>query len=195
MLIYEGVHTMRDDQRKPEEMVVYTRTGDKGKTSLFDQTSVYKDDPRVEAYGTIDELVSFIGLAKHYLKPEDAVTRKRLHDIQRRLFDVAAELATVDTVLLKRTITEEDVYELEDYIDEYLKHFDTPTYFIIPGDNIASAQFHICRTVARRAERQIVKVIKHEEINPMVLKYVNRLSDLLYTLSRYVEDNYEKVEF
>ncbi len=183
------------DTRTPEEMVIYTRTGDQGKTNLFDQTSVYKDDPRVEAYGTIDELVSFIGLAKHYIQVEDKETRKMLHDIQRKLFDVAAELATTDTVLLKTTITEEDVSYLEDRIDYYLQFFDTPKYFIIPGDNIASAQFHVCRTVARRSERQIVRVMKHEEINPNVLKYVNRLSDLLYALSRVVEDHYEKVIF
>lgn len=186
---------MRDDLRKPEEMVVYTRTGDKGRTNLFDQTSVFKDDPRVEAYGTIDELVSFIGLAKHYVKPSDENTRRLLHDIQRKLFDVCAELATVDTSLLKTTITEEDVYFLEDQIDAYLKYFETPEYFIIPGDNIASAHFHICRTVARRGERQIVKVMHHDALNENVLKYVNRLSDLMYTLSRYVEDNYEKVVF
>lgn len=186
---------MRNDNRKPEEMVIYTRTGDKGRTSLFDQTSVYKDDPRVEAYGTIDELVSFIGLAKHYVKEDDLRTRTMLHDIQRKLFDVCAELATKDTILLKTTITEDDVFELEDHIDYYLQFFETPEYFIIPGDNIQSAHFHICRTVARRAERQIVKIIKHEELNEHVLKYVNRLSDLMYALSRYVEDNYEKVIF
>ena len=186
---------MRDDKRTPEEMVIYTRTGDKGRTSLFDQTSVFKDDPRVEAYGTVDELVSFIGLAKHHVAPEDEKTRKLLHDIQRKLFDVCAELATVETALLKTTITEDDVFFLEDQIDSYLEFFETPEYFIIPGDNIPSAHFHICRTVARRAERQIVKVMKHEELNENVLKYVNRLSDLMYTLSRYVEDNYEKVIF
>lgn len=186
---------MRDDKRTPEEMVIYTRTGDKGRTSLFDQTSVFKDDPRVEAYGTVDELVSFIGLAKHQVNPSDEKTRKLLHDIQRKLFDVCAELATVETTLLKTTITEDDVFFLEDQIDSYLEFFETPEYFIIPGDNIPSAHFHICRTVARRAERQIVKVMKHEELNENVLKYVNRLSDLMYTLSRYVEDNYEKVVF
>lgn len=186
---------MRNDNRKPEEMVVYTRTGDKGKTSLFDLTSVFKDDPRIEAYGTLDELGSFIGLAKHYVEASDEDTRRLLHDIQRKLFDVCAELATIDTSLLKTTITQEDVDFLEEKIDHYLQFFETPTYFIIPGDNLASAHFHICRTVARRAERQIVKITHHDEINEHVLKYVNRLSDLMYTLSRYVEDHYEKVIF
>lgn len=186
---------MAEEQKKPEEMIIYTRTGDFGKTSLFDQTSVYKDDPRVEAYGSVDELGCFIGLAKHYIKEEDVETRRLLHDIQRKLFDVCAELATKETILLKTTITEEDVAYLENRIDYYLQFFDIPKYFIIPGDNIQSAHFHVCRTVARRAERQIVKIIKHEEINENVLKYVNRLSDLLYAISRYVEDHYEKVEF
>lgn len=186
---------MRNDQRKPEEMVIYTRTGDQGKTNLFDMTSVYKDDARVEAYGTIDELNSFIGMTKHYIKPEDVRTRTMLHDIQRKLFDVGAELATIETYLLKVTITEDDVFNLEDQIDYYLQYFETPTYFILPGDNKASAWLHICRTVCRRAERQIVKVGKHEDINPNLVKYVNRLSDLMYALSRVVEDQYEKIEF
>lgn len=186
---------MTEEQKKPEDMIIYTRTGDYGKTNLFDQTSVYKDDPRVEAYGTVDELVSFIGLAKHYIKEDDTETRRLLHDIQRKLFDVCAELATKETVLLKTTITEEDVAYLENRIDHYLQFFDTPKYFIIPGDNLQSAHFHVCRTVARRAERQIVRIMKHEELNPQVLKYVNRLSDLLYAISRYVEDHYEKVIF
>lgn len=186
---------MKDDKRTPEEMIIYTRTGDQGKTNLFDTTSVYKDDPRVEAYGTIDELNSFIGMTKHLIKSEDERTRSLLHGIQRKLFDVGAELATVETYLLKTTITEDDVYFLEDQIDHYLNYFEPPTYFIIPGDNQVSAWLHICRTVCRRAERQIVRIMKHDEINPHVLKYVNRLSDLMYALSRYVEDNYERVEF
>jgi cob(I)alamin adenosyltransferase len=184
---------MRVDNRNPEEMVVYTRTGDAGKTSLYDTTNVYKDEPRVEAYGTIDELNSFIGVAKHHI--QDTKTAKLLHDIQRKLFDVGAELATVDLTILKSVVTQEDVDYLEETIDDYLKTFEAPNYFIIPGDNLASAHLHVCRTVCRRAERLIVSLYKREDISDALLKYVNRLSDLFYTLSRYVEDNYEKVEF
>ncbi len=181
------------DNRKPEEMVVYTRTGDKGKTSLYDTKNVYKDDIRVEAYGTIDELNSALGIAKHYI--EDEKIQDLIHGIQRKLFDVGAELATEDTSILITHIEEADVEFLENTIDYYLQYFDTPDYFIIPGDNLASAYLHLARTVCRRAERHIVTLIHTESINDQVLIYVNRLSDLIYTLSRYVEDNFERVWF
>jgi len=181
------------DNRKLEDMVVYTRTGDKGKTSLYDTTDVYKDDIRVEAYGTIDELNSSLGVAKHYI--EDEKVQDLIHGIQRKLFDVGAELATEDTSILITRIEEEDVKFLEDTIDHYLQFFDTPDFFIIPGDNLASAYLHMARTICRRAERHIVSLIHTEAINEQVLIYVNRLSDLIYTLSRYVEDNYDRVWF
>ncbi len=181
------------DTRKPEEMVVYTRTGDKGKTSLYDTTNVYKDDIRVEAYGTIDELNSALGIAKHYI--DDEKIQDLIHGIQRKLFDVGAELATEDTSILITEIEASDVEFLENTIDYYLQFFDTPDYFIIPGDNLASAYLHLARTICRRAERHIVTLIHTEEINEQVLIYVNRLSDLIYTLSRYVEDNFDRVWF
>lgn len=183
----------KDDKRKPEEMIVYTRTGDKGKTSLFDSIGVFKDDIRVESYGTIDELNSIIGVAKHYVDDKD--TRSLLHRIQRKLFDVGAELATVDTSILATTIIQEDIDFLENTIDHYLQFFEPPKYFIIPGDNLQSAYLHVARTVCRRAERHMVTLSHKEDINPLLIKYVNRLSDLFYTLSRFVEDNYEIVEF
>lgn len=183
----------KNDTRKPEEMVVYTRTGDKGRTSLFDKIDVYKDDLRVECYGTIDELNSYIGLTKHYISDEK--TASLLHKLQRKLFDVGAELATVDTSILNTTIVQEDIDFLEETIDYYLNYFEPPKFFIIPGDNMQSAYLHICRTVCRRAERLMVKLSRDEEINLLLIKYVNRLSDLFYSLSRFVEDNYENVVF
>lgn len=184
---------MREDNRKLEEMVIYTRTGDKGKTNLYDTVGVYKDDPRVDAYGTVDELNSAMGVAKHYVK--DPKVSQKIHAIQRKLFDVGAELATVDTSILKTVITEEDVTDLEETIDYYLQFFETPTYFIMPGDNLSSAYLHLARTVCRRAERLIVRIIRQEPLNEQVLIYINRLSDLLYTFSRYEETAFEKVEF
>lgn len=183
----------KDDNRKLDEMVVYTRTGDKGKTSLFDSIDVYKDNKRVECYGTIDELNSFIAIAKHHISDEK-VTAK-LHKIQRKLFDVGAELATVDTSILATVIVQEDIDDIEREIDHYLQYFEPPKFFIIPGDNVQSAYLHICRTVCRRAERLMVKLAREEDINELLVKYVNRLSDLFYTYSRYVEDNYENVVF
>ncbi len=107
------------DNRKPEDMIVYTRTGDKGKTSLYDTTNVYKDNIRVEAYGTIDELNSALGIAKHYI--DDHKVQDLIHGIQRKLFDVGAELATEDTSILITRIEEDDVKFLEDTIDHYLQ--------------------------------------------------------------------------
>lgn len=184
---------MRKDNRSSEEMIIYTRTGDQGKTNLYDDVGRYKDEPRIEAYGTIDELNSVLAVCKHHI--EDSNMRSEIHDIQRKLFDVGAQLATEDTTILKTTITQEDVDALEYTIDRYLAYFDSPEYFIIPGDNLASAYLHLARTVCRRAERRIVTVMHHDDVSPVVLKYVNRLSDLLYTYSRFCEDNFEKVEF
>lgn len=184
---------MRKDNRSHEEMIIYTRTGDHGKTNLYDDVERYKDEPRIEAYGTIDELNSALAICKHYINEESI--RKEIHDIQRKLFDVGAELATMDTSILKTTIIQEDIDQLEYTIDRYLKTFETPEYFIIPGDNLASAHLHMARTICRRAERRIVTIMHRDDLNPLVLKYINRLSDLIYTYSRYVEDNYEKVDF
>ncbi len=173
--------------------IIYTKIGDKGRTSLFDATEIFKDDSRVEAYGTVDELNALLGICKHYIK--DGPTQKFLHDVQRRLFDVGAELATVDTSILMRTIEAEDVEGIEHEIDRLLAFFEIPEYFVIPGDNIESGYFHLARTVCRRAERRIIHLAHEETINPEVIRYINRLSDYLYSLSRYVEDNYEKVTF
>lgn len=174
-------------------MRVYTKTGDKGKTSLYDSKRVFKDSIRVESYGTIDELNSYLGLTKNFI--EDEKMHKLIHGIQRKLFDVAAELATEDKSKLKFEMTEEDVKFLENKIDEYLDMVKTPDHFIIPGAGKAAGFMHVSRTICRRAERRIISLAREADVNEHLLKYVNRLSDLLYSLSRYIEDEFEEVEF
>ena len=129
-------------------MKIYTKQGDKGSTSLIGGTKIEKDSIRVEAYGTIDELNSYIGLCVNYLeKDEDKEVLKKINE------------------------------------------------FIVPGTSICSANLHIARTVCRRAERRILTLSREDRINPILLKYVNRLSDLLYILARYSEEEIIPVKF
>lgn len=174
-------------------MSIYTETGDRGQTSLFDNKRVDKDDLRVESYGTIDELNSWLGLAKNFVEDSDMVNL--IHQIQRRLFDIGAELATEEESKRPVMIKEEDVTFLEKEIDKYLERIKKPDHFIIPGAGKTSAMLHVARTVCRRGERRIISLSKEANINPHLIKYVNRLSDLIYILSRCTEDDYEEVNF
>ncbi|NLX60927.1 MAG: cob(I)yrinic acid a,c-diamide adenosyltransferase [Tissierellia bacterium] len=174
-------------------MSIYTRTGDKGTTSLFDNKRVPKDHIRVESYGTVDELVSFLGLAKNYM--EDEKIYALIEQIQNKLFTVAANLATEDKDKIKYHIVEEDIEFLEGKIDEYMNKIGNPTGFIVPGSGIKSGYLHVCRTICRRAERRIITLSSHEDIDPLVVKYVNRLSDLLYAIARYLEEGEVKVDY
>lgn len=174
-------------------MSVYTKTGDKGQTSLFDNKRVDKDDIRVESYGTIDELNTLLGLSKNYIRDEEIY--RLIHKIQRKLFDVGAELATEDENKKTVTIKEDEVIFLEKEIDKYTEKIKKPDHFIVPGAGKASAFLHVARTVCRRAERRIITLSKEVQVNPHLIKYVNRLSDLIYILSRYIEDGFEEVNF
>ncbi|WIV13025.1 cob(I)yrinic acid a,c-diamide adenosyltransferase [Proteiniborus sp. MB09-C3] len=174
-------------------MSVYTKTGDKGQTSLFDNKRVDKDDIRVESYGTIDELNTLLGLSKNYIRDEEIY--RLIHQIQRKLFDVGAELATEDENKKPATIKEDEVIFLEKEIDKYTEKIKKPDHFIVPGAGKASAFLHVARTVCRRAERRIITLSKEVQVNPHLIKYVNRLSDLIYILSRYIEDGFEEVNF
>ena len=173
-------------------MRIYTKTGDKGQTSLFDGTRVDKDDLRVECYGTLDELNSYIGLCGVYAKGDD---KKILMDIQSKMFSVCAELATREEGKYKNVVVEDDINILENLIDGYINKIDKVDAFIVPGTNVLSANLHIARTICRRAERRIYSLSKIEKINPYLLKYINRLSDLLYSIARFNEDDLIYVEF
>ena len=173
-------------------MKIYTKTGDKGKTSLFDGNRVDKDDLRVECYGTLDELNSYIGLCSVHAKDCD---KKILRDIQLKMFSVSAELATREECKYKNIVVEEDIDILENLIDEYINKIDEVDAFIVPGSSVLSANLHIARTICRRAERRIYSLSKIEKINALLLKYINRLSDLLYAIARFNETELIYVQY
>lgn len=176
-------------------LMIYTKTGDKGMTSLYDGERVSKDSIRVESYGTIDELNSSLGLARNYC--EDEAIMEIIFKIQRILFNVAGELATQDPEQFPERISESDTSWLEEIIDKYLGMMDQEEFFhfIIPGSNLFSASMHVARTVCRRAERRILTLAEEAPIRSELVKYVNRLSDTLYALARYSETELNKVDF
>ncbi len=163
-------------------MKFYTRTGDKGETSLMYGRRVYKDDERVECLGSIDELNSFIGLASAYIKDEKI--KEILTAIQRELYYVGAEVAdpTGKTFLLE----EKHLLELERKIDEFSSHIRPLEHFVVPGGSIPACYLHICRTACRRAERSLVKLYRKEKIRELLLSYMNRLSSFFFVLALYI---------
>ncbi len=158
---------------------IYTRTGDDGTTGLGDGHRVAKDSPRVEAYGTVDELNSCIGvlLAVNGL-PEKA--RRCLIDVQHELFDMGGELCIPG----HRAILAQQVSRLEQELDDFNDALPPLKEFILPGGGPGAAACHVARTVARRAERRVWALARTETLNPEVMKYLNRLSDLLFVLAR-----------
>ena len=167
---------------------VYTKRGDKGETDLLGGSAARKDSLKVESYGCIDETSSFIGLARYYTK--NKVIKERLKEIQNKLLVLGGFLASDDKgkEMMKDQIKEEDIKLLEEYIDEYNQKLPPLTHFILPGDDEVAAHFHVARTVVRRAERRIVSLAAQEDLNPLIQKYVNRLSDLMFVLARYSEE-------
>ncbi|MDR0550517.1 MAG: cob(I)yrinic acid a,c-diamide adenosyltransferase [Spirochaetaceae bacterium] len=165
-------------------MNVYTKTGDKGETSLFGGERVQKDDPRVWCYGTVDEANSLLGLV--HAQIEYADLRSQVRSIQQKLFILAAELASDEKGLakLKERITEEDIRFLENLIDEYTGNFGKVFSFSVPGETPVSALFHVARTVVRRAERHAVSAMRTAPLPELSLKYLNRLSDALFIMAK-----------
>jgi cob(I)alamin adenosyltransferase len=160
---------------------VYTRTGDEGETSLVDGSRVSKDDLRVTAFGEVDELNCVLGLARAWNEePEIATILERL---QNHLFTVGADLATPPGTEVPR-VSEELVTELEGLIDRLLEELEPLKEFILPSGTSVGSALHLARVVARRAERAIVTLGRRENTNPEVLRYLNRLSDLLFVLAR-----------
>ncbi|WP_219837247.1 cob(I)yrinic acid a,c-diamide adenosyltransferase [Paenibacillus sp. R14(2021)] len=169
-------------------MKIYTKSGDKGQTSLVYGKRVSKNNVRVHAYGTCDEANSMIGLALAALGngEEWASFRQLLQIVQTKLFHVGAELSTPPLIKVAWPITDEDVRYLEEQIDEMDASLPPLTQFILPGGHLCGAALHAARTIVRRAERAAALVWKEEEINPIVLAYLNRLSDLLFVAARFV---------
>jgi cob(I)alamin adenosyltransferase len=166
---------------------IYTKTGDRGDTGLFGGGRVPKDDPRVEAYGDVDELNAWLGMvrAAETLPRVDEV----IAPIQRDLFSIGALLATPDLAkmhdhLTKAQIDDARISELEQAIDDCDRELEPLRAFILPGGTPKSAALHVARTVCRRAERRVITLQRDVEIPAIVVVYLNRLSDLLFTLAR-----------
>lgn len=163
---------------------VYTKTGDEGKTSLVGGTRVPKTHVRLEAYGTIDELNSFVGLLIREVKDEKLLSD--LTFIQHKLFSVGGCLASEEDSSKKTPIIiEEDVQRLENEMDRLEDFLPKLNRFVLPGGSEAAARAHICRTICRRAERRIYEVKADHYIDNLILKFVNRLSDFFFVMARY----------
>ena len=169
---------------------IYTRTGDAGETMLLGGRRVQKDDIRVEAFGTIDELNAVLGIARAELArnaQEFLHVDKLLGEIQHRLFDLGAELATPPPGQSSaRVVSDAEVATLEAAIDRHESSLEPLRAFILPGGTPAAAQLHLARCVCRRAERRLVHLAGREPVRGEVIRYLNRLSDLLFVLARSV---------
>ncbi len=172
---------------------IYTRTGDSGETSLFNGKRVLKNDPLIDALGTVDECNCAIGLAISYL-PEELcfdVVREQLETIQHGLFDLGASLATPRTTssankVEKTRFDDEEIAFLEQWIDEYVEELPPLTTFILPGGHPCGAALHLARGICRRAERLVISLQKEGIVSKNVVVYLNRLSDYLFTVSRHL---------
>jgi cob(I)alamin adenosyltransferase len=163
---------------------IYTKTGDAGETGLFGGGRVPKNDPRVCAYGDVDETNAAIGIAAA-LEPED-FSAAALQTIQRDLFTIGAELATPNAARARARIEAAAVSALENLIDAHEATLPALKNFILPGGTPKAAAFHLARTTCRRAERSVVALSREQDINPRIMHYLNRLSDLLFVLARVV---------
>lgn len=164
---------------------IYTRQGDKGETQLVGGKKVRKDSLRLEAYGTVDELMSMIGVAIEELGDQASPLRQ----IQNKLFDLGSILATEPEKLQERNrnlVQEKDATALEQAIDRMNEQLPGLKSFVLPGGSKGAAQLHVARTVCRRAERLVVALAKKESVPGDVVIFLNRLSDYLFVLSRYV---------
>ena len=165
-------------------MRIYTKTGDAGETGLFGGGRVPKDDPRVRAYGDVDEANAAIGLGTA-LEPA-GFESDALQAIQRDLLAIGAELATPDPKRLRANLAADRVSALEQLIDKYESALPPLKNFILPGGTPKAAALHLARTTCRRAERSVVALARDQQINPLIIHYLNRLSDLLFMLARGV---------
>lgn len=179
---------MSPSARLPLAVKIYTRTGDAGETGLVDGSRVRKDDPRVAAYGDVDELNAVLGLARAQ-KPDPGLDALLL-GIQRDLFALGAQLADpsekVATRKAKAAVSPGRIEELEAAIDRHEAGLPPLKAFVLPGGEGLGASLHLARTVCRRAERSIVSLDRQHGLDPLIEIYVNRLSDLLFVLARHV---------
>lgn len=178
-------------------MKIYTKKGDDGTTALYGGDRVSKGAWRIEAYGNVDELNSYLGLVITYMEEKEYTDL--LQDIQSKLFDIGTHLAAVPDKknLVLPKISEKDITLLEEYIDKMNEKLPELKNFILPGGNKGNAVSHIARTICRRAERCVVRLAENEKVDPILIHYLNRLSDFLFVLSRKLahDDNQLEVEW
>ncbi len=177
-------------------MKIYTKTGDKGNTSLIGGTKVSKSNTRINAYGTVDELNAFIGLLGDQLT--DKHNAGILREVQDRLFTIGSSLACdphKEVAMKIPDLNTADILLLENEIDAMNEKLPEMRSFILPGGHVVVSTAHICRTVCRRAERMIVELDAQEPIGqPLIIQYMNRLSDYLFVLARYIGQSLGAVE-
>jgi cob(I)alamin adenosyltransferase len=167
---------------------IYTKTGDKGKTSLYGGKRIAKSDIRIESYGTVDELNSYIGLIRASLNSELLVSQ--LSEIQDRLFTTGSILASdPDKEMPSPDLLEADITFLEKAMDQMDESLPALTSFILPGADVLSAHVHVARCICRRAERRVIALNADEKLPEIVIIYLNRLSDYLFMLSRTISNN------
>ena len=174
-------------------MKIYTKTGDKGETSLIGGVRVSKTDTRIEAYGTVDELNSFIGVIRD--TADDKQAEETLLRIQNILFTIGSELASAPGNKMKLPEVEvSDIEQLESAMDSMNEVLPELRNFILPGGDIAASHCHVARCVCRRAERRVVALAQVAEIDEKIVRYLNRLSDYLFTLARFYTHQHKGVE-
>ena len=172
---------------------IYTKVGDEGQTLLASGDKVSKHDPRIECYGTVDELNSHIGLLRDLLNQQTNQNfdglQVQLQKIQNELFDLGGELATPESVLdinVQQVVKEQDITRLETEIDKMNEQLSPLENFVLPGGHACNSQAHVCRTVCRRAERRWVEFSGQDSVRKETGIYLNRLSDWLFVASRYI---------
>ncbi len=166
-------------------MKVYTKKGDAGETALLGGRRVSKSHLRIDAYGTLDELNAFVGLLRDHSEiPE---INEKLISIQDRIFTIGSHMAMdkEDSKMKLPPVTQDDVNALEQWIDEMEQELPPLKSFVLPGGHVTLSYCHVCRTVCRRSERAAVTLTHDEMINPIILSYINRLSDYFFVLGRY----------
>jgi len=175
---------------------IYTKTGDRGKTGLIDGSRLWKDHPRVTAYGEIDELNALIGVARAHSK--EAALRELLHRIQKDLFALGAQLADpkerIGTRKHKAALSDSQIEQLESEIDVREAEMPPLRTFLLPGGSPVGSFLHLARAVCRRAERATVGLSRRQGVDPRILVYLNRLSDLLFVLARHQNRSAGEVE-
>lgn len=168
-------------------MKIYTKTGDHGETSLFGGNRISKADPRLEAYGTVDELNCCVGLTRAFLESTFKELNNQLEDIQNQLFVVGSHLACGDKKMLDKLpiLSPAAITQLEQAMDKYTAQLPELKNFILPGGGVVSAHLHYCRSVCRRAERQIVQCQTNHPVEEIFIQYINRLGDFFFVAARY----------